>query len=125
MAEKACDCPTWGLFDQFERDYILADLMEWAWAIHQVDLTLLARGEHVAICELLTMRPGEGRVRKVMEHLCQWADRSRVPLELSPSDLWGADIERLIRFYTSLGFQLNREPRTLLRLQEHMIRYPT
>lgn len=121
---SAGDCPTWRALDRDARDYILADFMEWAWATYTVELKMLARGDHVAICELVTIRPGEGRVRKVMEELCRWADCSGIPLELTPSDHWGADVERLIRFYTSLGFQLNHEPRSLYRLQEHMIRYP-
>lgn len=119
-----CECRPWGLLDRVQRDYALAGLMRWAWLYYKVRLKMLARGDHVAICELVAMRPGEGRVRKVMEEMCLWADCSRIPLELSPADDWGADIQRLRNFYGSLGFQPNYEPRTPYRAQEDMIRYP-
>lgn len=112
MAEKACDCPTWSSLDQWERYYILADMMEWAWAIHQVDLTLLARDDHVTICELTIMQPGQGHARNVMEEICQRADCFRVPLELGPVHDLDTDLQRLA---ISLGFQSH---------QQDMIRYP-
>lgn len=123
-AELTCRCRPWGLIERVQRDFILADLTAWAWLYYKVQLKMLARGEHVAICELVTVRPGDGRVRKVMEEICLWADCSRIPLELSPSDHWGADVQQLTNFYASLGFQPNNEPHTPFRVQEDMIRYP-
>ena len=124
QAPNPCSCRTWGLLRPISRDFILYDLMQWASLLHQVQLKLLARGEHVAICELLAVRPGYGRARRVMTELCSWADCARVILELSPSDHWGSDTERLMRFYESLGFEANNDPEQPFLIQEAMIRYP-
>jgi hypothetical protein len=119
-----CSCRTWGLLRPISRDFILFDLMEWAKALHGVQLKLLARGEHVAICELLVARRGQGRARRVMTELCSWADCARVTLELTPSRHWGPDVDRLTAFYNWLGFEENREEPTLFHIHESMIRYP-
>ncbi|HCT78595.1 MAG TPA: hypothetical protein DGG94_16785 [Micromonosporaceae bacterium] len=123
-AMRVCDCETWGLLDRTRRDLILAGFMEWAWLFYRMQLKLLARGSHVAICALLAVRSGQGRARKVMTELCQWADCARVTLELTPSAHWGADIAQLTKFYVSLGFEVNKEPDLPFRVQEAMIRYP-
>lgn len=103
---------------------MLYDFMQWASLFHQVQLKMLARGEHVAICGLLAKRPGHGRARRVMTELCMWADCASVTLELTPCDQWSSDVERLTKFYASLGFVENREPEHPLRIRETMIRYP-
>ncbi|MGH7158176.1 MAG: hypothetical protein ACREGD_03865 [Candidatus Saccharimonadales bacterium] len=122
--EQPCSCRTWGLLHHVSRDFILHDLMEWARLLHNVQLKMLVRGDHVAICELLAVRPGHGRARVVMTELCAWADCARVTLELTPSSHWGSDVERLTKFYESLGFEPNTEARQPFRVQESMIRYP-
>jgi GNAT superfamily N-acetyltransferase len=112
------------LLRPINRDLILFDLMQWANVLHGVQLKLLARGEHVAICELLVAQRGQGGARRVMTELCTWANCARVTLELTPSNHWGSDVERLTAFYASLGFEPNREEPTPFRIQESMIRYP-
>lgn len=124
LPEHPCSCRTWGLLGRVTRDLILYDYMEWARLLHQVQLKMLARGEHVAVCELLARRPGRGRARLVMTELCAWADCAVVTLELTPSNHWGCDVQRLTRFYESLGFEPNHEPEQLFRVRETMIRYP-
>ena len=124
VAEQPCSCRTWGLLGRITRDLILFDFMERARLLHQVQLKLLARGEHVAICELLALRPGQGRARRVMTEMCAWANCARVTMELSPSSQWGSDVQRLTNFYASLGFEPNPEPDARLCVQEAMIRYP-
>lgn len=121
---RTCSCRTWGLLDPLSRDYALDELMCAAALVFQVQVKLLARGEHVAICDLMSFKPGEGRARTVMTELCTWADCSRVALELTPSDHWGSDVDRLTRFYASLGFEPNNEPRNPFRVQGSVIRYP-
>ena len=59
-----------------------------------------------------------------MNEIGLWADCARVALELSPSSHWGADLDRLTRFYESLGFEPNEEPPEPFQIQESMIRYP-
>ncbi|WP_020519397.1 hypothetical protein [Catelliglobosispora koreensis] len=122
--QQVCNCRPWGLLHHVSRDLVLADFMEWAQLFHQVQLKMLVRGDHVAICELLARRPGQGRARLVMSVLCAWADCARVTLELTPSDHWGSDVERLTKFYESLEFEPNLEQEQRFRVQESMIRYP-
>ncbi|GIH10691.1 hypothetical protein Rhe02_87580 [Rhizocola hellebori] len=124
VAEQPCSCRTWGLLGRITRDLILCDFMDWARLLHQVQLKLLARGEYVAICELLARCPGRGRARRVMTELCAWANCARVTLELSPSSHWGSDVERLTNFYAPLGFEPNTESDEHFCVQEAMIRYP-
>lgn len=124
IAERPCSCRTWRLVTPTSRDLVLLDFMRWAGLLHQVQLKLLARGDHVAICELLAVRPGAGRARRVMTELCSWADCASVTLELSPTDEWGANLERLTRFYERLGFEQNNEPLKTFLIKESMIRYP-
>lgn len=104
MGKKA-----WSHLDELERNYVLADHMEWAWAVHHVDLELVARGEHVVICELLVLYPGQDHDRHVMEYLCRWAGRAKVTLELSLTDQRDADTARLTQFFTAFGFGHNRD----------------
>lgn len=33
-----CDCRPWGLLDRVQRDYILAEIMKWAWLYYKVRL---------------------------------------------------------------------------------------
>jgi hypothetical protein len=103
---------------------LLGDLMEWAGLLHQVQLKLLLRGEHVIICELLPMQLGRGRSRVLHDLLC-WADCALVVLELTPSQHCGSDIERLAKIFAALGCEPNREPQGHGRAHEAMIRYPT
>lgn len=119
-----CDCETWGLLSRARRDLILAGFMEWARLFHDVRLKLLACGDHVAIGELVTVRHGMGRARRVMTELCAWADCARVTLELTPSDHSGAGVRRLAVFFLGLGFEANREGAEQSRAPEGMIRHP-
>lgn len=117
-------CGVWSEQERLRRDLTLAGFMQWAWHFYRVELKLLCRGEHVAVCELLATRPGQGRAHKVMTELCEWADCAGIPLELTPSGQWGADVDRLTIFYISLSFEPNCEPAQRFLVQESMIRYP-
>jgi hypothetical protein len=112
------------LLNHVSRDLVLYHLMLWASWLHQIEIKLLARGEHVAICELLAYKPGNGKARWVMTEVCAWADCARVTLELTPSNHWGSDVARLTKFYESFGFEANTEPQEPFRVRESMIRYP-
>jgi hypothetical protein len=123
-AREVCSCRPWALLNRVSRDFLLWDFMQRASLLQMVQLKLLVRGDHVGICELLALKPGQGRARRVMTELCQWADCARATLELTPSSRWGSDVEQLTEFYESLGFEANREPPELYRPQGRMIRYP-
>lgn len=117
-------CVPWATFDRMERDLTLLELMRWADWLHHVQLKLLARQKRVAIAGLTSFRTGEGNARWVMGSLCAWADCARIVLELSPSGQWGSNVERLTRFYESLGFEENSEAGGSFQFREDMIRYP-
>lgn len=121
---RECDCPTWGLLDWVERDRLLAGLTEWSWLFHRVRVKLLVHAENVGVHELRVLRPGWGQARKVMSELCLFADCSRVVLELTPTDEFGADLGRLRRFYASLGFESNHESVSGFVWRGSMIRDP-
>lgn len=121
---RGCDCPTWGLLDRVGRDRLLAGLTEWAWLFHLVRIKLLVHAEHVGIHELRTLCRGRGKARHVMQELCLFADCSRLVLELTPTDEWGADPVRLRDFYVSLGFEANSEHGSGLAWRGELIRYP-
>ena len=119
-----CRCRTWRTLRGEQRDAVLDVFMGWAWTHHEVQLKMLARGEHVAVCEIVAAEPGHGRGGRVLDQLCRWADCAGVTLELSPTDQWGVDVDRLTRFYLRYGFEPNREPRQRFVIQEDLIRYP-
>jgi len=121
---RGCDCPTWGLLDQVGRDRLLAGLTEWAWLFHLVRIKLLVHAEHVGVHELRSLRQGKGGARRVMAELCLFADCSRLVLELTPTDQWGADPARLHGFYVSLGFEANGGPVSGFVWRGALIRYP-
>jgi len=121
---RVCGCRCWRLLDRLERDAELGWVMAWAWQGHWVRLKLLAHGEHVGVHELASVARGRGEARRVMDKLCLWADCSRVRLELTPTNEFGADLDRLTRFYASLGFVPNTEPHRPFRWHGAMIRRP-
>ncbi len=119
-----CGCPTWGLLEREQQDLTLDGFMQWSWIFYRVHTKLLVHDGHVGIHEVSTPRPGQGRVRQVMFEFCLWADCARTTLELTPTDEWGADINRLKQFYTGLGFEHNTEDLKPLVYQGEMIRHP-
>lgn len=119
VAEWPCSCRAWGLLGRLSRDLLLDDLMEWARLLHRVQLILLLYGEHVAVREFRAPQSDHREARRVLTTLCSWADCAGVVLELTPSDRWGFDLQRLTRLCVSLGFAPNGEPQ-----YESMVRYP-
>ena len=121
---RVCGRRWWRLLDREERDADLDRVMVWAWQAHWVRLKLLAHGDHVGVHELRAGYPGRGEARRVMVKLCRWADRGAVTLELTGTGEFGADLDRLTKFYVSLGFTPNSEPTTPFRWRGEMIRHP-
>ena len=51
---------------------------------------------------------GMGYASEAMEDLFEYADRNNIIITLTPDSLWGANKEKLRRWYQSLGFVMNK-----------------
>lgn len=47
----------------------------------------------------------QGIGKQIMGILCQFCDNNKIDMRLEPTDSFGADLERLIKFYKSFGFE--------------------
>ncbi|WP_374228847.1 GNAT family N-acetyltransferase [Streptomyces sp. ET3-23] len=67
---------------------------------------------------------GNGLGTRVMEHVTAAADLRGVSITLSPSDTFGADLDRLHEFYRRLGFIANTRRGEIGAPRESMVRAP-
>jgi GNAT superfamily N-acetyltransferase len=68
---------------------------------------------------------GQGLGTQVLQDLCRAADKRRIRLEVIASDVYGAKITRLKRFYARQGFEGERAMfRSPVVLEIKMIRKP-
>ena len=51
---------------------------------------------------------GMGYANEAMEDLFEFADRNKIIITLTPDSLWGANKEKLRKWYQSLGFVMNK-----------------
>jgi GNAT superfamily N-acetyltransferase len=72
---------------------------------------LLYRSGRIAIASFQVdqVLRGHGRARQVLTEICRWADAGGHTLGITPSGQWGADLQRLRKFLSSLGFVPNGE----------------
>lgn len=79
--------------------------------------------QHVLIISSIIV-PKEKRNRgigtKVMEEICDFADKHKLNILLTPTSEFGGNKRRLIQFYKSFGFEKNKD----YRYRESMIRKP-
>lgn len=96
-------------------------------AQYGVLVQLFPRAGKVSITKVEVVDPedrGKGLARRVLDEICDWADRYGHTLGICADDKWGADIKRLTRFYESLGFIDNPEESQPFQVREAMIRRP-
>lgn len=93
------------------------ELMRYAEDDEQVDLQLVSFPTYVELCKITTAEEvrGHGHAGRVADALCEWADRHQAVLGLSPTDRFGADIDRLHWWYKRLGFRPNTLARWRMR----------
>lgn len=75
-------------------------------------ITFLYRAHRVSIVNL-TVQPGfrgRGLARTALGEVCRWADEYGFALGISPTDEYGADLDRLRAFYSRFGFVDDVEP---------------
>jgi len=58
--------------------------------------------------------------RKVMNEICDFADKNNLKILLTPTSDFGGNKQKLIQFYKSLGFKKNKD----YKYRESMIREP-
>ncbi|MEU7159185.1 GNAT family N-acetyltransferase [Streptomyces chrestomyceticus] len=82
------------------------------------------RGPYLVLFWILLPRSerGNGLGTRVMQHITAAADLRGVPMTLSPSATFGADLERLHEFYRRLGFITNTERGEIGAPKESMVR---
>ena len=67
---------------------------------------------------------GSGIGKKIMSDLITYADNNKQIVALTPSSDFGGNKNRLIQFYKSFGFKLNKGYHKSYEFREAMIRYP-
>ncbi|GIH08021.1 hypothetical protein Rhe02_60880 [Rhizocola hellebori] len=79
--------------------------------------------DHVIICELAPQRADIERC-SVLSDMFSGADCAAAVLELTPSKRFGADVERLTKYFAARGVESKREPSPQPPDVGAMIRYP-
>ncbi len=67
---------------------------------------------------------GEGIGSNIMKDIVQYADKNKQIVTLTPSSDFGGNKNRLIQFYKSFGFKLNKGVHKSYEYTDLMIRYP-
>jgi GNAT superfamily N-acetyltransferase len=63
----------------------------------------------------------QGVGTKVMQILCEFADRYELIFKLSPTDFFGSDLERLTNFYRKFGFEMEENSDEMIREPKNQI----
>jgi tRNA nucleotidyltransferase/poly(A) polymerase len=67
---------------------------------------------------------GMGFANDAMDLLFKYADANNKMIALTPDNVWGASKEKLKKWYSSLGFVMNRGKNKDYQVRELMIKYP-
>ena len=82
-------------------------------------------GDMVCINRIEMQEKGSGKGTDLMELICEWADKNKVTLTLTPSTSFGAtSTTRLIGFYKKFGFILNKGRNSNFATRQAMYRIP-
>lgn len=80
--------------------------------------------QFILLCNILIYRKTErhkGIGTATMKEIIEYANQNKIPIALNPSDIYGSDLKKLIRFYRKFNFKQNRTKR---RFTEDMVYYP-
>ena len=94
---------------------------------HGVKLSYSVSGDLMDLYSIVVPKDkrGQGLGSKVMKEIISWADQNDIIISLTPSGDLGSSVSRLKKFYSGLGFKLNKGRNKDFRTQNTMIRYPT
>jgi len=67
---------------------------------------------------------GMGHAKDAMKILIDYADKNNKIIALTPDNVWGASKQKLRKWYSSLGFVMNKGRNADYKIQAAMIRYP-
>ena len=78
----------------------------------------------ISIDLIITKEKNSGEGTKLMKDICEYADKSKKIIILSPSDDFGGNKKRLIEFYKRFGFVENKGKNKDFEIFESMYRLP-
>ena len=78
----------------------------------------------ISIDLIIAKEQNSGEGTKLMKDICEYADKSKKIIILSPSDEFGGNKKRLIEFYKKFGFVENKGKNKDFEIFESMYRLP-
>ena len=78
----------------------------------------------ISIDLIIAKEQNSGEGTKLMKDICEYADKSKKIIILSPSDEFGGNKKRLIEFYKRFGFVENKGKNKDFEIFESMYRLP-
>ena len=78
----------------------------------------------ISIDLIIVKEKNSGEGTKLMKDICEYADKSKKIIILSPSDEFGGNKKRLIQFYKRFGFVENKGKNKEFSIFESMYRLP-
>ena len=78
----------------------------------------------ISIDLIIAKEKNSGEGTKLMKDICEYADKSKKIIILSPSDEFGGNKKRLIEFYKRFGFVENKGKNKDFEIFESMYRLP-
>lgn len=80
--------------------------------------------DKMSIDLIIAKEKGSGNGTALMKELCQYADKAKKTMILTPSDEFGGNKKRLIEFYKRFGFVENKGKNKDFMIFESMYRLP-
>jgi len=80
--------------------------------------------DKISIDLIVAREKNTGAGTRLMQEICDYADRQKKTVILSPSDEFGGNKKRLIEFYKRFGFVENKGKNKIFEIFESMYRLP-
>lgn len=80
--------------------------------------------DKISIDLIVAREKNTGAGTRLMQDICDYADRQKKTIILSPSDEFGGNKKRLIEFYKRFGFVENKGKNKIFEIFESMYRLP-
>jgi GNAT superfamily N-acetyltransferase len=80
--------------------------------------------DKISIDLIIVQEKSQGSGTRLMQDICDYADRQKKTIILSPSDEFGGNKKRLIEFYKRFGFVENKGKNKIFEIFESMYRLP-
>lgn len=81
-------------------------------------------GDKLSIDLIVVKEKNSGVGSKFMQELCDYADKKKLTMILTPSNEFGGNVKRLIEFYKRFGFVENKGKNKVFEIFERMYREP-